>query len=108
MAAINWRIPNEGEFDFVFQKSEGTPEALTFQIAEVNKVLGLISCLVDHGYRVVFDKDTASGRDTSYMTHNESNRVSRFRRDRHVWILDAIVDGDKIVEMPFRRRRGST
>ena len=78
---------------------------MTLQIAELNNALGSMSYLVDHGCRVVFDKDTASGRDTSYMTHNESNRVSRFRRDRHVWILDAIVDGDKIVEMPFRRRR---
>ena len=59
MAANNGRIPNEGELDLGFQTSEGTPEAMTFQIAEVNKALGSISYLVDHGYKVVFDKDTA-------------------------------------------------
>ena len=79
VAANNGRIPNKGEFDFVFLMSEGTPEAMTFQIAEVNKALGSISYLVGHGYRVVFDKDTASSRDTSCMTHKESKRVSRFR-----------------------------
>ena len=59
---------------------------------------------MDHGYRVVFDNDTASGRDTSCMIHKESKRVSRFRRDRNVWILDAIFDGDKIAEVHFPRR----
>ena len=104
VAANNGRIPNEGEFDFAFQTSEGTPEAMTFQIAEVNKALGSISYLMDHGYRVVFDKDTVSGKDMSCMTHKESNRVSRFRRDRNVWISDAIVDGDKIDEARIQRR----
>ena len=71
-----------------------TPEAITFQIAEVNKALGSISYLVDNGYRVFFEKHTASCRDTSCMTRQESKRVSRFRR---VWILHAIFDGDEIV-----------
>ena len=77
---------------------------MTFQIAEVNKALGSISYLVDHGYRVVFDRDPISGRDMSCMVHKESKRTSRFRRDRNVWILDAVVDGDKITEAPFQRR----
>ena len=104
VAANNGRIPNEGEYDFAFSTSEGTPETMTFQIAEVNKALGSISYLVDHGYRVVFDRDPISGRDMSCMVHKESKRTSRFRRDRNVWILDAIVDGDKITEAPFQRR----
>ena len=77
---------------------------MTFQIAEVNKALGSISYQVDNGYRVVFDKDPVSGRDMSCMTHKGSNRVSRFRRDRNVWVLDAMVSKDKITETPFQRR----
>ena len=104
VAANNGRIPNEGEYDFAFSTSEGAPETMTFQIAEVNKALGSISYLVDHGYRVVFDRDPISGRDMSCMVHKESKRTSRFRRDRNVWILDAVVDSDKITEAPFQRR----
>ena len=104
VAANNGRIPNEGEYDFAFYTSEGAPETMTFQIAEVNKALGSISYLVDHGYRVVFDRDPISGRDMSCMVHKESKRTSRFRRDRNVWILDAVVDGDKIIGAPFQRR----
>ena len=104
VAANDGRIPNEGEYDFAFSTAEGIDEVMTFQIAEVNKALGSISYLVDNGYRVVFDKDPASGRDMSCMTHKESNRVSRFRRDRNVWILDAVVSKDKITEAPFQRR----
>ena len=104
VAANDGRIPNEGEYDFSFSTAEGTPEVMTFQIAEVNKALGSISYLVDNGYRVVFDKDPVSGRDMSCMTHKGSNRVSRFRRDRNVWVLDAVVSKDKIAEAPFQRR----
>ena len=43
VAANNGRIPNEGEYDFAFSTSEGAPETMTFQIAEVNKALGSIS-----------------------------------------------------------------
>ena len=103
VAANNGRIPNEGEYDFAFFTSEGVPETMTFQIAEVNKALGSISYLVDHGYRVVFDRNPVSGRDMSCMTHKESNKVSRFRRDRNVWVLDAAVGRDKIIEAPFQR-----
>ena len=104
MAANDGRIPNEGEYDFSFSTAECTPEVMTFQIAEVNKALGSISYLVDNGYRVVFDKDPASGRDMSCMIHKGSNRVSRFRRDRNVWVLDAVVSKDNLSETPFQRR----
>ena len=56
MAANNGRIANEGECDFKFSTVEGNQQNLTFQIAEVNKALGAVSYLVDHGYRVVFDQ----------------------------------------------------
>ena len=43
VAANDGRIPNEGEYDFSFSTAEGTPEVMTFQIAEVKKALGSIS-----------------------------------------------------------------
>ena len=100
VAANNGRIPNEGEYEFGFQTSEGNEESMTFQIAEVNKALGSVAYLVDRKYRVVFDQDE-NGRDTSYMVHKPSGRVSRFRRDKNVWILDAMVEAD---ETSFHRQ----
>ena len=92
VAANNGRIPNEGEIDFSFTTSEGNEEEFVVQIAEVNKALGAVSYLVDRGYRVVFDKDTDSGKDISYMMKKETKVTSRFRRDRNIWTLDAYVD----------------
>ena len=94
LAANNGRIANEGECDFKFQSIEGNEHDLTFQIAEVNKALGAVSYLVDDGYRVVFDKDMKTGHDLSMMTHKATGITSRFRRERNIWILDAIVDAE--------------
>ena len=63
-----------------------------FQIAEINKALGSVSYVADNGYRVAFDKDAATGKDLSFMIHKPSGRTTRFRRDRNVWVLDAIVE----------------
>ena len=43
-----------------------------FQIAEVNKTLAAVSALVDSGHKVTFDKDEATGLDTSFITHKNS------------------------------------
>ena len=67
---------------------------MTFQIAAVNKALGAVSYLVDTKYRVVFDQDD-EGRDQSYMKHKPTGRVTRFRRERNVWILDAFTKVDE-------------
>ena len=92
VAANDGRIANEGEVDFKFQTMEGQDKDWTFQVAEVNKALASISFMVDHGYRVTFDKDEETGHDLSMMLHKASNTITRFRRDRNVWVLDAIVD----------------
>ncbi len=91
VAANSGRIPNEGEVDFEFTTTEGHEESMVFQIAEVNKALGSISYLVDHGYKVIFDKDEITGKDMSMMMHKATKRIARFRRDKNVWILDALV-----------------
>ena len=75
---------------------------MVFQIAEVNKALGSISYLVDNGYRVTFDNDAKSGRDISMMVHKETGRATRFRRERNVWILDAIIEENDDTHFPRR------
>ena len=78
---------------------------MVFQIAEVNKALGSISYLVDHGYSVVFDQDLATGKDISRMIHKASGRTTRFRRERNVWVLDVIVEEEpENTDGPFHRR----
>ena len=94
-AANNGRIANEGGCDFKFQTVEGNDQNLTFQIAEVNKALGSVSYLVDHGYRVTFGQDEATGHDISMMYHKKTGVTSRFRRERNIWILDALVDTEE-------------
>ena len=105
VAANNGRIPNEGEYDLKFNTVEGHEQWLTFQIAEVNKALCSISSLVDEGYKIVFDKNTKTDQDTSYMIHKETGVITRFRRARNVWVLDAFVDVENNnISQGFRRR----
>ena len=104
VAANNGRIPNEGEVDFKFTTMEGNDEQFVIQIAEVNKALGSVSYLVDQGYRVTFDKDLKTGRDISFMLNKKTNVMSRFRRERNIWILDAFVDVDEKTGESFHRQ----
>ena len=104
LAANNGRIANEGECDFKFKTVEGHEQNLTFQIAEVNKALGSVSYLVDHGYRVTFDQDEATGHDISMMYHKKTGVTSRFRRERNIWILDALVDAEESTDESFHRQ----
>ena len=68
-----------------------------FQIAEVNKALGSGAYMVDHGFRVVYHKDMDTDEDLSYMIQKLSKRAFRFRRERNVWILDAVVTADSVL-----------
>lgn len=65
---------------------------MTFQIAEVHKPLGAAEYFVDSAYRVVYDKNMATGEDMSYMIHKPGKKVYKFRRERNIWILDAFVN----------------
>ena len=96
VAAGNEKIPNMGEVDFGFQSVEGHVSNMVFQIANVNKALGSVAYKVDRAFRVVFDKNMETGEDLSYMTHKPTKKTYRFRRDRNVWILDAIVDAASV------------
>ena len=86
------KIKNEGEVVFPFKTMEGHSQNVTFQVAEVNKPLGSAAYVVDSAYRVVYDNNMATGEDMSYMIHKPSKTVYKFRRERNIWILDAIVD----------------
>ena len=86
------RINNEGEVDFPFETMEGHMQEMIFQIAEVNKPLGSVAYFVDRDYRVVYDKNMGTGEDMSYMIHKPTRTVYRFRRERNIWVMDAIVD----------------
>ena len=74
---------------------EGHEQNLTFQIAEVNKAFGSVSYLVDHGYRVTFDQDEATGHDISMMYHKKTGVTSRYMRGRNIWIPGAVVDAEE-------------
>ena len=96
VAAGNERIKNEGEIDFDFESIEGHKEVFVFQIADVNKALGSVAYVVDKAFRVVYDKNMDTGEDMSYMIHKPSKKTFRFRRERNVWILDAMVGSESI------------
>ena len=104
MTANNGRIPNEGEYDLELVTGEGHRKKLTFQTAEVNNALGAVSYLVDKGWRVTFDQDETTGRDISMMKHKKTGVTSRFRRERNIWILDAIVDVADNTDDSFHRQ----
>ena len=95
VVANDGRIANEGEADFEFETQDGKPLSWLFQIAEVNKTLAAVSALVDTGNRVVFDKDEATGMDTSFITNKETGTSIRMRRERNVWVIDAYVADDE-------------
>ena len=84
MAAGNERIRNEGEITFDFESLEGHQELFVLQIAEVKKALGSGAYMVDHGFRIVYDKDMDTDEDLSYMIHKLTRRAFRFRRERRM------------------------
>ena len=89
-----------GEIDFDFESAEGHKSSMIFQIANVNKALGSVAYVVDRAYRVVYDKNMVTGEDLSYMTHKPTNTTYRFRRERNVWILNAVVDINDVFSGP--------
>ena len=101
VACNNGRIPNEGEAELEFMTQEGHDHRWTFQIAEVNKVLAAVSSLVDTGHKVIFDKDEATGVDTSMIVDKKSGTVTKLRRDRNVWVVDALVEEDEDPDAGF-------
>ena len=106
LAANNARIKNEGEAEFNFVTGEGSDEAWVFQIAAVNKVLCAVSYLVDHGMKVIFDRDERSGVDTSHILNKKTGKTIKLRRERNVWAIDAYIDEDDETAVSSFARQG--
>ena len=108
VACNDGRIPNEGESEMTFKSAEGNEHEWTFQIAEVNKVLAAVSSLVDNGHRVIFDRDEATGLDTSLIVNKTTGVSTKMRRERNVWVIDAWVEEDhdpnKNIDSVFARQ----
>ena len=79
---------------FPFIADDGQNVSFVMQIAEVNKALCAISYMVDHDYKVVFDRDKRTGVDASYMLNKITGKTLKLRRERNVWILDATIEVD--------------
>ena len=103
VAANDGIIRNEGAYDFNFTTSEDHSEAVVMQIAEANKALGSVAYFVDRAYQVVYDKDMSTGKDLSRMTHKPSGRISNFRREKSIWILDALAHASPVFSRPGNR-----
>ena len=104
IAANNGRMPNEGEVDIDFETTEGFEDMLTFQVADVNKPLAAVSDRVDNGCRVVFDKDLVTGQDLSYVYNKKTKKVMKLRREKNVWVIDAVVSADTVQNESFIRQ----
>ena len=58
--------------------------------------MAAVSALVDSGHRVVFDRDEATGVDTSFITCKFTGTSIKMRRERNVWVIDADLEDDEI------------
>ena len=54
--------------------------------------MGVVSNLIDGGYRVVFEKKPQTGQDLGLMVNKSTGVTFSFRRERHVWVLDAFMN----------------
>ena len=68
------------------------PFSWLVQVAEVDKILALVSALVDTGHRVVFEKDETNNVNCSFTVHKGTDESIPMRRDCNVWVIDAFVD----------------
>ena len=96
VAAGNERIRNEGETIFDFESPDGHKESFVFPIAADNKALGSGACMVDHAFRLVYDKDMETDEDLPYLLHKPTKRAFGLRREKKVWILDAAVGAESV------------
>ena len=96
VAAGNDRIWNEGEITLYFESFEGHKESSVFHIAAVNKALGSGAYMVEHAFRVHYDKDMETDEDLPYLLHKPTKRAFGLRREKKVWILDAAVGAESV------------
>ena len=73
-----------------------------FRVAAVNKVLCAVSYLVDHGMKVIFERDDETGVDTSHILDKKSGRSIEMKRKRNMWTIDAFVDEEPDTSFVWR------
>ena len=61
-------------------------------MASVNKVLCAVSYLVDNGMKVIFDRDSKTGVDTSHILVKSSGNTIKMKREWNVWTIDAFIE----------------
>ena len=90
-----------GQQTVKFLTQNGTWAQWIFQVAAVNKPLVSVSKLIDDGWRVVFDDEA------SYIIHKRTGNKINIRRERGVFVVDAVVDPadpkKKVKGQVFRR-----
>ena len=79
------QIPNLGERKVGFRTREGHDCSTVFQVADVKRPLLSVTALASKGNKVAFDSTGGT------ITHTATSRVTRFRRQGGVYILDMWV-----------------
>ena len=97
IAAGGHKVADKGYGVFVFQLEDGSFTKTTFRVGDITRPLQCAKDVCNQDYKVVLDNDG------SFMQHKKSKRTARFRRERNVWILDAIME-DEDHSLPFHRQ----
>ena len=85
------KVYNEGQRGLYMCAPDGKCiKKMTFQVAHVSKALGSASQMVDHGQRVVFDKDR-NGTDISYIENESTQDRTWLRRENGVYVMDMLI-----------------
>ena len=89
VAANGEELDNEGERRIAFATEHGGSRSMTFQVTQVNKVLGSVSHLCSLGQQVVFNP--ASHPDGSYIRDLTTETITPLRQENGVYKLDAWI-----------------
>ena len=90
VAANGDEMHNEGEKQLQLTTAEGAHRGMTFQLTNVNKVLGSVSRLCQAGQSVVFNPPGHP--DGSYIVDLHSGTTTPLREENGVYKLDAWVN----------------
>ena len=86
-AAGGHSIVNQGVSQPLLHTADGEKRIMTFQIAEVTKILASVSRIVATGHRIIFDSPDIG----SYIEHKDTGRKIKLRQNNWVYILDMWV-----------------
>ena len=89
VAANGEELDNEGERRIAFATEHGGSRSMTFQVTNVNKVLGSVSHLCAMGQQVVFNPRHHP--DGSYIRDLTTETITPLRQENGVYKLDAWV-----------------